>query len=159
MPHQNQKLLQISKRQLIDESRLLTGATTPNSVYVPGINQKEPLIIEDDSDDESDDEAKAGVASSDLLASIEDQDASECGLATQDTVSTISSLFGPSTPRDSDYLNADCFSKDGQQRPSFAELDSTFPVQVRRPSLNCSEFKNIHRGSGVGISIRPRHVM
>ncbi|OAF56970.1 hypothetical protein VC83_05784 [Pseudogymnoascus destructans] len=44
---------------------------------------EEPLIIKDDSDDESDDEAEAGVASSDvqpqLLASIEDHDASECG--------------------------------------------------------------------------------
>ncbi|KFY02937.1 hypothetical protein V490_00356 [Pseudogymnoascus sp. VKM F-3557] len=139
MPHQNQKPLHISKRQLIDESRLLTDATISNSVYVPGNNQKEPLIIEDESDDESDDEAEAGVASSDLLASIEDQDASECGLATQDTASTTSSLFGPSTPQDSDYLGADCFSKDEQQRPSLAKLDSTFPVQVRRPSLNSSE--------------------
>ncbi|ELR02503.1 hypothetical protein GMDG_01029 [Pseudogymnoascus destructans 20631-21] len=139
MPHQNHKPLHILKCQLIDESRLLTDATTPTSIYVPGNNQKEPLIIEDDSDDESDDEAEAGVASSDLLASIEDQDASECGLATQDTASTPSSLFGPFTPQDSEYPNADCFSKDGQQRPSFAELDSTFPVQVRRPSPNCSE--------------------
>ncbi|KFY78809.1 hypothetical protein V498_09049 [Pseudogymnoascus sp. VKM F-4517 (FW-2822)] len=150
--HQNHKPLHISKRQLIDESRLLTDATTPNSVYVPGNNQKEPLIIEDDSDDESDDEAKAGVASSDLLASIEDQDASECGLATQDTASTPSSLFGPSTPRDLEYLDAGCFSKDGQQRLSFAELDSTFPVHARRPSPSCSELAEttdldqIHQG-------------
>ena len=39
MPHQNQKPPHISKRQLIDESRLLTDATTPNSVYVLGNNQ------------------------------------------------------------------------------------------------------------------------
>ncbi|OBT86396.1 hypothetical protein VE02_05284 [Pseudogymnoascus sp. 03VT05] len=136
---QNHKNVHISKRQLIDESRMLTDPITPNSVYVPGNTQKEPLIIEDDSDDESDDEVEAGVASSDLLASIEDQDASECGLATQDTASTPSSLFGPFTPQDSEYPNADCFSKDRQQRPFFAELDSTFPVQVRRPSLNCSK--------------------
>ena len=38
MPHQNHKPLHISKSQLIDESRLLTNATTPNSVYVPGNN-------------------------------------------------------------------------------------------------------------------------
>ncbi|OBT65048.1 hypothetical protein VE03_05182 [Pseudogymnoascus sp. 23342-1-I1] len=136
---QNHKNVHISKRQLIDESRLLTDPITLNLVYVPGNTQKEPLIIEDDSDDESDDEVEAGVASSDLLASIEDQDASECGLATQDTASTPSSLFGPFTPQDSEYPNADCFSKDRQQRPFFAELDSTFPVQVRRPSLNCSK--------------------
>ncbi|KFY98729.1 hypothetical protein V500_01561 [Pseudogymnoascus sp. VKM F-4518 (FW-2643)] len=156
VPHQNHEPVHISKRQLIDESRLLTDATTPNSVYVPGNNQKQPLIIEDDSDDDSDDEAEAGAASSDLqprlLASIEDQDASECGLDTQDTASTPSSLFGPSTPPDSEYLNAGCFSKDGQQRPSFAELDSTFPVQDRRPSPNCSELAEttghdqIHQG-------------
>ncbi|OAF59301.1 hypothetical protein VC83_04107 [Pseudogymnoascus destructans] len=143
VPHQNHKPLHISKRQLNDEGHLLTGATTPNSAYVPGNTQREPLIIEDDSDDESDDEAEAGAAWSDLqpqlLASIEDQDASECGLATQDTASTASSLFDPSTPRDSDYLSADGFSKDGQQLPSFAELDSKFPVHVRRPSPNCSE--------------------
>ncbi|ELR07361.1 hypothetical protein GMDG_08376 [Pseudogymnoascus destructans 20631-21] len=161
VPHQNHKPLHISKRQLNDEGHLLTGATTPNSAYVPGNTQSrflssllyahttyqfhagEPLIIEDDSDDESDDEAEAGAAWSDLqpqlLASIEDQDASECGLATQDTASTASSLFDPSTPRDSDYLSADGFSKDGQQLPSFAELDSKFPVHVRRPSPNCSE--------------------
>lgn len=60
----------------------MSASQTSNSVYVPGNNQKEPLIIEDESDDESDDEAEAGVALSDLLASIEDQDASECGLAT-----------------------------------------------------------------------------
>ncbi|OBT82434.1 hypothetical protein VE02_08927 [Pseudogymnoascus sp. 03VT05] len=69
----------ISKRQLIDVSRLLTDATTPNSVYVPGNNQREPLIIEDDSNGESDDKAKVGVALSDLLASIKDQDARENG--------------------------------------------------------------------------------
>ncbi|ELR07747.1 hypothetical protein GMDG_08544 [Pseudogymnoascus destructans 20631-21] len=154
MPHQNNKPLHISKRQLIDESRLLTDATTPTSIYVPGNNQKEPLIIEDDSDGESDDKAEAGAALSDLqpqlLASIEDQDAS--GLALQDTASTPSSLFGPSTPRDSEYLNAGCFSKDGQQCLSFAELDSTFPVHVRRPSPSCSELAEtmghdqIHQG-------------
>ena len=76
---------------------------------------------------------------SDLLARIGDQDASENGLATQDTASTLSSLFGLSTPRDSEYLDAGCFSKDGQQRLSFAELDSTFPVHVRQPSPSCSE--------------------
>ncbi|KFY28252.1 hypothetical protein V491_00550 [Pseudogymnoascus sp. VKM F-3775] len=65
VPHQNHK--PISKRQL-DEDNLLTGATTLNSVYVPGNTQREPLIIEDDSDDESDDEAEVGVASSDILA-------------------------------------------------------------------------------------------
>ncbi|KFX97016.1 hypothetical protein V490_03001 [Pseudogymnoascus sp. VKM F-3557] len=152
MPHQNQKPLDISKCQLIDESCLLTDATTPNSVYVTGNNQKEPLIIEDDSDNESDDEVEAGVASSDLLASIDNQDASECGLSTQDTASTTSSLFGPSTPRDSDCLSADCFSKDGQQRPPFAEPDSTFPVHVQRPSPSCSELAEptdhdqIHQG-------------
>ncbi|OBT74042.1 hypothetical protein VF21_07845 [Pseudogymnoascus sp. 05NY08] len=154
VPHQNHK--PISKRQLIDEDNLLTGATTLNSVYVPGNTQKEPLIIEDDSDGESDDDAKARVASSDLqpqlLASIEDQDASECGLATQDAASTPSSLFSPSTPRDSDYLSVDCFSKDGQQRPSSAELDSTFRVQVRRSSPNSSKLPGttghdqIHQG-------------
>ncbi|KFY98731.1 hypothetical protein V500_01563 [Pseudogymnoascus sp. VKM F-4518 (FW-2643)] len=75
-----------------------------------------------------------------------------CELATQDTASTTSSLFGPSTPRGSEYPNADCFSKDGQQHPSFAELDSTFPVQDRRPSPNCSELAEttghdqIHQG-------------
>ncbi|OBT65102.1 hypothetical protein VE03_05281 [Pseudogymnoascus sp. 23342-1-I1] len=140
---QNHKNVHISKRQLIDESRLLTDATTPNSVYVPGNNQREPLIIEDDSDDESDDEA----------ASIEDQDASENGQAAiQDTASTPSSLFGPSTPRDSEYLNTGCFSKDGQQRQSFAELDPVFPVHNRRPSPSCSELAEttghdqIHQG-------------
>ncbi|KFY42804.1 hypothetical protein V494_02234 [Pseudogymnoascus sp. VKM F-4513 (FW-928)] len=156
VPHQNHKPPHISKRQLNNKGHLLTGATTPNSAYVPGNTQSrflssllyahttyqfcagEPLIIEDDSDDESDDEAEVGVASSDVLASIGDQDASENGLATQDT-STPSSLFGPSTPRDSEYLNAGCFSEDRQQRLSFAELDSTFPVHVRRPSLSCSE--------------------
>ncbi|KFY32208.1 hypothetical protein V493_00413, partial [Pseudogymnoascus sp. VKM F-4281 (FW-2241)] len=76
---QNHKNVHISKRQLIDESRLLPDPKTPNSVYVPGNTQREPLIIEDDSDDESNDEVEAGVASSDLLAIIEDQDASECG--------------------------------------------------------------------------------
>ncbi|KFZ18033.1 hypothetical protein V502_04323, partial [Pseudogymnoascus sp. VKM F-4520 (FW-2644)] len=86
----------IANRQLIAEGRLLIDATTPNSAYVPGNTQREPLIIEDDSDDESDDEVEVGVASSDLLASIGDQDASENGLATQDTASTPSSLFGPS---------------------------------------------------------------
>ncbi|KFY68489.1 hypothetical protein V496_01034 [Pseudogymnoascus sp. VKM F-4515 (FW-2607)] len=129
VPHQNHKPLHFSKRKLIDEGRLLTDATTPNPAYVPGNTQKEPLIIEDNSDDESDDEAEAGVASSDLLASIATQDASEYGLATQDTASTPSSLFGPSTPRDSEYLYADCFPKDGQQQPSFVKLDSSFPVQ------------------------------
>ncbi|KFZ18448.1 hypothetical protein V502_04092, partial [Pseudogymnoascus sp. VKM F-4520 (FW-2644)] len=89
-PDQNHKPLHISKRQLIAEGRLLIDATTPNSAYVPGNTQKEPLIIEDNSDDESDDEADAGVASSDLLASIANQDASEYGLATQDTASTPS---------------------------------------------------------------------
>ncbi|KFX96896.1 hypothetical protein V490_03082, partial [Pseudogymnoascus sp. VKM F-3557] len=155
VPHQNHKPLHISMRQLIDKGRLQTNPTITNSAYVPGNTQRKPLIIEDDSDNERD-EAEAGVASSDLqpqlLASIEDQDASECGLATQDTASTSSSLFGPSTPRDSDYLSADCFIKDGQQRPSFAELNSTFPVQVRRPSPNCSElaettgYDQIHQG-------------
>ncbi|KFY98512.1 hypothetical protein V498_01413, partial [Pseudogymnoascus sp. VKM F-4517 (FW-2822)] len=138
VPHQNHKPLHILKRQLIDEGRLLTDATAPNSAYVPGNTQREPLIIEDDSDAESDDEAEAGAASGDLLASTGDQDASENGLASQDTASTPSSLFGPSTP-DSEYLKADCFSKDGQQRLSFAELDSTFPVHVRRPSPTCPE--------------------
>ncbi|OBT68004.1 hypothetical protein VE03_01524 [Pseudogymnoascus sp. 23342-1-I1] len=139
MPHQNHKPLHISKRQLIDEGRLLSDATTPNSAYVPGNTQREPLIIEDDSDAESDDEAEVGAASSDLLASTGDQDASEDGLASQDTVSTPSSLFGPSTPPDSEYLDVGCFSKDGQQRLSFAEPDSTFPVHVRLPSLSCFE--------------------
>ncbi|KFY68573.1 hypothetical protein V496_00988 [Pseudogymnoascus sp. VKM F-4515 (FW-2607)] len=139
VPHENHQPLHISKRELMDEGRLLTNATTPNPAYVPGNTQREPLIIEDDSDNESDDEAEIGVASSNLLASIEDQDASENGLATQDTASTPSSLFGPSTPRDSEYLNAGCFSKNGQQRLSFAELDSTFPAYVRRPSPSCSE--------------------
>ncbi|KFY97716.1 hypothetical protein V500_01950, partial [Pseudogymnoascus sp. VKM F-4518 (FW-2643)] len=162
VPRQNHKPLHFSKRQLIDEGRLLTDATTPNPAYVPGNTQKEPLIIEDNSDDESDDEAEAGVASSDLLASIANQDASEYGLATQDTASTPSSLFGPSTPRESEYLYADCFSK---QRPSFAELDLTFPVQVRRPSPNCSEpaettgQDQIHQGVEKAIvdEIRPSH--
>ncbi|KFY96757.1 hypothetical protein V500_02307 [Pseudogymnoascus sp. VKM F-4518 (FW-2643)] len=145
---QNHKNAHISKRQLIDEGRLQTNPTTTNSAYVPGNTQREPLIIEDESDDEAED----GVASSDLLASIGDQDASENGLATQDTASTPSSLFGPSTPRDSDYPSVDCFSKDGQQRPSFAELDSTFPVHVRRPYPSCSELPKttghdqIHQG-------------
>ncbi|KFZ00298.1 hypothetical protein V500_01101 [Pseudogymnoascus sp. VKM F-4518 (FW-2643)] len=160
VPHQNYRPVHISKRKLIDKSRLQTKPTTTNSAYVPGNTQREPLIIEDDSDDDSDDksddEAEAGVATSDLqpqlLASIEDQDANECGLATEDTASTTSSLFGPSTPRDSDYFPADCFSKDGKQRPSFAELDSTFPVHVRRPSPSCSELAEttgndqIHQG-------------
>ncbi|OBT47398.1 hypothetical protein VE00_02151 [Pseudogymnoascus sp. WSF 3629] len=134
MPHQNHKPLHISKSQLIDESRLLTNATTPNSVYVPGNNQKEPLIIEDDSDDESDDEAEFRVASSDLLASIDNQDASD----------------------------ADCFSKDGQQRLSFAEPDSTFYVQLRRPSPNCSELAEttghdqIHQGVEKAIVYKMR---
>ncbi|KFY82529.1 hypothetical protein V498_08563 [Pseudogymnoascus sp. VKM F-4517 (FW-2822)] len=122
MPHQNHMPLYISKRQLIDEGRLLTDATNPNSAMCQAILK--PLIIED----KSDDEAEAEVASSDLLASIADQDANEYGLATQDTASTPSSLFGPSTRRDLDYLSADCFSKDGQQRLSFTELDSTYPV-------------------------------
>ncbi|KFY28425.1 hypothetical protein V493_02941 [Pseudogymnoascus sp. VKM F-4281 (FW-2241)] len=153
VPHQTHKPLHIPKRQLIDEGRLLTDATTPNSAYVSGNTQGEPFIIED----ESDDEAEIGVASSDLLASIEHQDASENGVATQDTATTPSSLFGPSTPRDSDYLRADCFSKDEKQRPSFAELDSTFSVQVRRPSPNCSELAEttdhdqIHQGVGKAI--------
>ncbi|ELR10098.1 hypothetical protein GMDG_04498 [Pseudogymnoascus destructans 20631-21] len=152
VPHQNHKPLHISKCQLIDEGRLLTDATTLNSAYVPGNTQRDPLIIEDDSDDESDDEAEVGFASSDLLASIRDQDVSETGLATQDTASTPSSLFGPSTPRDLEYLNADSFSRDGQQRLSFAELDSTFPVHVRLPSPSCSELSEttshdqIHQG-------------
>jgi hypothetical protein len=70
---------------------------------------------------------------------------SECDLATQDTASTMSSLFGPSTPRESKDPNADCFSKDGQQCLSVAELDSTFPVQVRRPSPYCSELAETTR--------------
>lgn len=44
--------------------------------------EKRTLIIEDDNDDESDDEAEIGVALSDLLVSIKDLDASENGLAT-----------------------------------------------------------------------------
>ncbi|OBT60887.1 hypothetical protein VE03_09938 [Pseudogymnoascus sp. 23342-1-I1] len=120
---QNHKNVHISKRQLIDESRLLTDATTPNSVYVLGNNQREPLIIEDDSDDESDDEA----------ASIEDQDASENGQAAiQDTASTPSSLFGPSTPRDSEYLNTGCFSKDGQQRYCSELAETTGHDQIHQ---------------------------
>jgi hypothetical protein len=39
LPHQNHQPLHISKRQLIDEGRLLTDATTPNSAYVPGNTQ------------------------------------------------------------------------------------------------------------------------
>ncbi|KFY81218.1 hypothetical protein V499_00044 [Pseudogymnoascus sp. VKM F-103] len=117
-------------KSVLNKHRLpLQPSRSPSAMSAWDVRDNDsPLIIEDDSDDESDDEAKAGVASSNLLASIEDQDASECGLATQDTASTTSSLFGPFTPRDSDYLSADCFSKDGQQRPSFVELDSTFPV-------------------------------
>lgn len=40
VPHQNHKPVHISKRQLIDESCLLTDPTTPNSVYVPGNSQR-----------------------------------------------------------------------------------------------------------------------
>jgi len=36
---QNHKNVHISKRQLIDESRVLTDPKTPNSVYVPGNTQ------------------------------------------------------------------------------------------------------------------------
>ncbi|KFY02554.1 hypothetical protein O988_02084 [Pseudogymnoascus sp. VKM F-3808] len=63
-----------------------------------------------------------------------------------------SSLLGPSTPPDSDYLGADCFSKNGQQPLPFAELDLAYPVQIRRPSRSCSELADttgqdqIHQG-------------
>jgi hypothetical protein len=37
--HENHKPLHIPKRQLIDEGRLLTDATTPNSAYLSGSTQ------------------------------------------------------------------------------------------------------------------------
>jgi hypothetical protein len=40
VPHQNHKPVHISKRQLIDESRLVTDSTTPNPVYVLGNSQR-----------------------------------------------------------------------------------------------------------------------
>jgi len=40
VPHQNDKPVHILKRQLIDESRLLTDPTTPNSVCMPGNSQR-----------------------------------------------------------------------------------------------------------------------
>lgn len=58
VPDQYQKPLYISKRQLIDEGGLQTNPTTTNSAYAPGNTPREPLIIED----ESDDEAEAGVS-------------------------------------------------------------------------------------------------
>ncbi|KFZ23216.1 hypothetical protein V502_02307 [Pseudogymnoascus sp. VKM F-4520 (FW-2644)] len=124
VPHQNHEPFNISKRQVIDESHLLTDSITPNLVYVPGNSQRSFLADHSPFDGESDNGAEAGAASSDLLANIEGQDASECGLASQDSASTLSSLFGPSTPQDSEYPNTDCFFKDGQQRVSFTELDS-----------------------------------
>ncbi|ELR10299.1 hypothetical protein GMDG_04683 [Pseudogymnoascus destructans 20631-21] len=149
---QDNDSLDDSLPSLEELGHLLTDATTLNSAYVPGNTQREPLIIEDDSDDESNDEAEGRTASSDHLAIIKDQDASECDLTPQDAASTPSSLFGPSTPRDAAYLNVSCFSKDGQQCLSFAELDSTFPVHVRQSSPSCSELAEttghdrIHQG-------------
>lgn len=64
---------------------------------------------------------------------------SECGLATQDTATTPSSLSSLSTPRDSEYPSADFSSKDGQQLPSLTELDSTILGQVQLLSPDCSE--------------------
>jgi len=78
----------------------------------------------------------------DLCSSIEDQDASVCGLTTQDTASTPSSLFGPSTPQGSEDLDADDFSKE-EPCLSFAEQieqgNSTSPIQVHRPPPNRSD--------------------
>ncbi|KAL5344509.1 hypothetical protein ACLOAV_010490 [Pseudogymnoascus australis] len=79
-PPQNREIPQVP---LIDEGRLLADArprTRPMCHAILKVGK--PLIIEDDSDDESDDEAEVGVTSSDLLASIGDQDVSENGLAT-----------------------------------------------------------------------------
>jgi hypothetical protein len=42
-PHQNYRPLHISKRQPIDESRLVTDPTTQNLVYVPGNTQSRLL--------------------------------------------------------------------------------------------------------------------
>jgi hypothetical protein len=55
----------------------------------------------------------------------------------EDTISTTSSLFGPTT-RDYQDLNANYFSE-GEPRPAVGEQSSTCPVQTRRTSPNCSE--------------------
>ncbi|ELR06270.1 hypothetical protein GMDG_02064 [Pseudogymnoascus destructans 20631-21] len=66
-PYQNKYIPQILSQNHDSLHRRSTSCNT----------QREPLIIEYDSDDESDNEAETGVASRNLLASIEDQDASE----------------------------------------------------------------------------------
>jgi hypothetical protein len=75
----------------------------------------------------------------DLCSSIEDQDGSVYGLTTQDTASTHSSLFGPPTPQGSEDLDADYFSKEEPRLPFAEQRNSTSPVQVHRPSPNCSD--------------------
>ena len=90
---------------------------------------------------------------------------SKCGPATQDTATTPSSLSSPSTPRDSEYPNADFSSKDGQQLPSLTELDSTIPGQVQVLSPDCSELAEatdhgqIQQGIDMAIvdEMRPSH--
>jgi len=92
------------------------------------------VIIED----ETEDEAEPEIALGGVQTSMEYRDASVCGLTTQDTASTPSSLFDPSTPQGSEDLDADYFSKE-EPRLSFAEQrNSTSPVQIYRPSPDCS---------------------
>ncbi|OBT59827.1 hypothetical protein VE03_10644, partial [Pseudogymnoascus sp. 23342-1-I1] len=97
------------------------------------IVKKEPLIAKDDTYDENDDGVEDRVALSDPLTSIEGQDTSQYGLATQGIVSIPSTLFGLSSRPDSEYLNADYFSKDGQLS---APLESqTLPLSYVSISL------------------------
>ena len=92
------------------------------------------MIIED----ETEDEAEPEIALGGVQTSIDHRDASVRGLTTQDTASTPSSLFDPSTPLGSDDLDAAYFSKE-ERRLSFAEQrNSTSPVQIYRPSPDCS---------------------
>jgi hypothetical protein len=63
----------------------------------------------------------------------------------------MSSLFGPTTPRDYQDLNDDYFSE-GEPRLSVAEQNSTCPVQIQQPSPNWSELARttdqdqVHKG-------------
>ena len=87
----------------------------------------------------------------DLHASMEDRDASVCGLTTQDTASTPSSLFDPSTPQGSEDLDADYFSKE-EPRLSFAEQrNSTFPVRFDDLLAQTKDQDQIHQGIAKSI--------
>ncbi|OBT67996.1 hypothetical protein VE03_01528 [Pseudogymnoascus sp. 23342-1-I1] len=113
---------------------------------------REPLIIEDDSDNKSDDEAEVGVTSSDILASIGDQDASENGLATSLlTVSFHLRGYSDTLSRSgSNTTRSDGWTKDistsylywlpsprGLQRPETREIGLIWRFQAsREPSFS-----------------------